>query len=59
MTDPTAKQHAPAPPEPRRAWSRPEVRPVGTVGEVLKAGTNKLTVVGDPAEPGKVPGPDL
>ena len=44
---------------PRRPWVRPDVRPVGTIGEVLRAGSGKATVVGDPAEPGKVPGPDL
>lgn len=43
----------------RQPWRRPEVRAVGSIGEILKAGSGKATVVGDPAEPGKVPGPDL
>ena len=44
---------------PRKPWIRPDLLAVGTVGDVLKAGSGKATVVGDPAEPGKVPGPDL
>lgn len=44
---------------PKRPWQRPDVREVGTLGEILEAGSGKATVVGDPAEPGKVPGPDL
>ena len=59
MRNVSPKKDVPAAAGPRRPWTRPELRPVGTIGEVLKAGTNKLTVVGDPAEPGKVPGPDL
>ena len=38
---------------PRRAWNRPQVRPVGTIGEVLKSGSNKTTQTGDQFEPGK------
>jgi hypothetical protein len=42
-----------------RAWRRPELKPVGSVGDVLKGGGGKLTVVtGDPGEPQKVPGMD-
>ncbi len=44
---------------PKRPWQRPELREVGTIGTILEAGSGKATVVGDPAEPGKVPGPDL
>lgn len=43
----------------RKPWIRPNVRRVGTVGEILQAGSGKLSTVGDPAEPGRVPGPDL
>lgn len=42
--------------QPRQAWETPEVRPVGRLGDVLKGGQGKVTVVtGDPGEPQKVP----
>ena len=41
---------------PRRRWNPPALKPVGTVGDVLKGGNGKVTVVvGDPGEPQKVP----
>lgn len=49
-----------AEPPSRHAWEPPTLRPAGTLGEVLKGGTNKVTVVsGDPGEPQKIPGNDL
>lgn len=43
----------------RQSWQTPELRQVGTVGEILQGGDNKVTVVtGDPGEPRKVPGMD-
>ncbi len=51
--------HPPSPDAPKRPWITPVIRPAGAIGQILKAGSNKLTVVGDPAEPGKAPGPDL
>ena len=42
-----------------RAWKRPELTAVGKVGDVLKGGGGKLTVItGDPGEPQKVPSMD-
>jgi hypothetical protein len=39
-----------------RPWTAPTVRSVGRLGEVLKGGQGKLTVLtGDPGEPQKVP----
>jgi hypothetical protein len=38
---------------PLRAWNRPRVSPVGTIGEVLKSGTQKTTQTGDQFEAGK------
>lgn len=44
----------------KRAWQTPTLRPIGPLGEVLKGGSPKVTVVtGDPGEPQKVPGNDL
>ncbi|MFO7301380.1 MAG: hypothetical protein DIU54_003090 [Acidobacteriota bacterium] len=58
MSETTPKNDARPEAGTRQPWVRPEIRRVGTVGDVVRAGQNKLTVVGDPAEPGKVPGPD-
>lgn len=57
MSNPgTTSQHS----TDRRPWEPPTLRRVGTVGSVLKGGTNKVTVVsGDPGEPQKIPGNDL
>jgi hypothetical protein len=42
--------------QPRQPWRRPELKSVGTVGDVLQGGMGKVTVtVGDPGEPQKVP----
>jgi hypothetical protein len=42
-------------PQVKRAWARPEVRLVGTVGEVMQTGMGKVTVItGDPGENLKV-----
>lgn len=39
-----------------RPWESPKIRPVGRLGDVLKGGQGKVTVVtGDPGEPQKVP----
>jgi hypothetical protein len=39
----------------RQPWQEPTVKPVGTVAEVLKGGSGKVTVItGDPGEPQKV-----
>ena len=44
----------------KRAWETPELRPVGTLGALLRGGNGKLTTVtGDPGEPRKVPGNDF
>ncbi|MEO7189938.1 MAG: hypothetical protein ABI051_02665 [Vicinamibacterales bacterium] len=52
----TAKQTEP---HTRRNWQQPEVKPVGTIGDVLKGGNGKMTVItGDPGEPQKVPAMD-
>jgi hypothetical protein len=43
----------------RRPWQRPTLTPAGTIGSVLRGGSNKVTVVtGDPGEPRKIPGMD-
>jgi hypothetical protein len=43
----------------RRRWEPPAVKAVGTVGEVLRNGGGKVTVLtGDPGEPRKVPSRD-
>lgn len=43
----------------RAPWKRPELKAVGKVGDVLKGGGGKVTVVtGDPGEPNKVPAMD-
>jgi hypothetical protein len=40
----------------RRTWQPPVVKRVGSVGDVLRGGNGKLTVLtGDPGEPQKVP----
>ena len=45
--------------EQRQPWETPTVRPVGRLGDVLKGGGGKVTVVtGDPGEPQKVPAQD-
>lgn len=42
-----------------RVWETPTLRAVGTVGDVLKNGGGKVTVIiGDPGEPRKVPSLD-
>jgi hypothetical protein len=42
--------------EPRRPWTPPTVAPIGTVAEVLRGGTGKVSVItGDPGESQKVP----
>ena len=44
----------------KRAWQAPALRPVGTLGALLRGGNGKVTVVtGDPGEPRKVPGNDF
>jgi hypothetical protein len=43
---------------PRRQWIRPDVRRVGTVGEILKGGTGKTSVNKDPMEPVGFEGPE-
>ena len=44
----------------RRDWTRPAVKSAGTVGEILKGGNGKLTIItGDPGEPQKVPAMDV
>lgn len=44
----------------RLPWVRPTLQPVGTLGDVLKGGNEKVSVVtGDPGEPRKVPGNDF
>jgi hypothetical protein len=43
---------------PARRWTKPEVRTVGTVGEILKAGTGKTSVTKDPMEPVGFEGPN-
>jgi len=56
-------RHTPRPahvpvPSARRTWEPPSLRSAGTIGEVLKGGTSKMTAVaGDPGEPQK-PGPN-
>ena len=43
----------------RRQWKRPTLKTVGKVGDVVKGGGGKLTVLtGDPGEPQKVPAMD-
>jgi len=45
--------------ESRRGWKRPALKAVGKVGDVVKGGGGKLTVLtGDPGEPQKVPSMD-
>ena len=42
-------------PKANQTWTKPSLRAVGTVGEVLKQGGGKVTVLtGDPGEPRKV-----
>jgi hypothetical protein len=39
----------------RRGWKRPAIKAVGKIGDVVKGGGGKMTVVtGDPGEPQKV-----
>ena len=43
----------------RRRWEPPVVKAAGTVGDVLRNGGGKVTVLtGDPGEPRKVPAQD-
>lgn len=43
----------------RQPWEPPTVQPVGRLGDVLKGGQGKVTVItGDPGEPQKVPAQD-
>ncbi|HET9369106.1 MAG TPA: hypothetical protein VFO19_02620 [Vicinamibacterales bacterium] len=43
----------------RRRWEPPMVKAAGTVGDVLRNGGGKVTVLtGDPGEPRKVPAQD-
>lgn len=43
MTTPTHPQAQPAEKNSKRPWRRPEVRTVGTLGAILKGGSNKIT----------------
>jgi len=46
--------------ESRRAWKRPALKSVGTVAEVIQAGTGKVSVItGDPGESQKVPAMEM
>lgn len=56
--NPQTEQNTDAPVQtPARRWIKPEVRVVGTVGEVLKAGTPKTSLTQDPMEPVGFAGP--
>lgn len=40
----------------RRPWERPALKPVGTIGDVLRGGMGKLSITaGDPGETRKEP----
>ena len=53
MTNSQRGTHIDSTHTPRRAWNRPQLLSVGTIGEVLKSGTQKATQTGDQFEPGK------
>jgi hypothetical protein len=53
------KTSKPAAPKAARAWAKPKLKSVGHVGEVLKGGGGKLSLVSqDPGDTRKPSGPE-